>query len=118
MPNPANFVQSAQDTKYAYEKLSKYVEYMHIKDSRADGRVVPSGMGEGNVEYVLKNLFDNGFNGFVSLEPRLGSFEGLAELELDDEMEKLPKGGEGTFMVAYNALNAILDKILQEVDYK
>ena len=91
---------------------------MHIKDSRADGRVVPSGMGKDNVEYVLKNLFDNGFNGFVSLEPHLGSFEGLAELELDDEMEKLPKGGEGTFMVAYNALNAILDKILQEVDYE
>ena len=110
--DPANFVQSAQDTKYAYEKLSKYVEYMHIKDSRADGRVVPSGMGEGNAEYVLKNLFDNGFDGFVSLEPHLGSFEGLAELELDDEMEKLPKGGEGTFTVAYNALNAILNKIL------
>ena len=110
--DPANFVQSAQDTKYAYEKLNKYVEYMHIKDSRADGRVVPSGMGEGNVEYVLKNLFNNGFNGFVSLEPHLGSFEGLAELELDDEMEKLPKGGEGTFTVAYNALNAILNKIL------
>ena len=110
--DPANFVQSAQDTKYAYEKLGKYVEYMHIKDSRTDGRVVPSGMGEGNVEYVLKNLFDNGFDGFVSLEPHLGSFEGLAELELDDEMEKLPKGGEGTFTVAYNALNAILNKIL------
>ena len=110
--DPANFVQSAQDTKYAYEKLGKYIEYMHIKDSRPDGRVVPSGMGEGNVEYVLKNLFDNGYNGFVSLEPHLGSFEGLAELELDDEMEKLPKGGEGTFTVAYNALNAILNKIL------
>ena len=110
--DPANFVQSAQDTKYAYEKLGKYIEYMHIKDSRADGRVVPSGMGEGNVEYVLKNLFDNGYKGFVSLEPHLGSFEGLSELELDDEMEKLPKGGEGTFTVAYNALNAILNKIL------
>ena len=110
--DPANFVQSAQDTKYAYEKLNKYIEYMHIKDSRADGRVVPSGMGEGNVEYVLKNLFDNGYKGFVSLEPHLGSFEGLSELELDDEMEKLPKGGEGTFTVAYNALNAILNKIL------
>ncbi len=110
--DPANFVQSAQDTKYAYEKLGKYIEYMHIKDSRADGRVVPSGMGEGNVEYVLKNLFDNGYKGFVSLEPHLGSFEGLAELELDDEMEKLPKGGEGTFKVAYNALVKILEKIL------
>ena len=110
--DPANFVQSAQDTKYAYEKLADYIEYMHIKDSRADGRVVPSGKGEGNVEYVLKNLFDKGYNGFVSLEPHLGSFEGLADLELDDEMEKLPKGGEGTFTIAYNALVEILNKIL------
>ena len=69
-------------------------------------------------EHVMEHLKNRGYNGFLSLEPHLGSFEGLAELELDDEMEKLPKGGEGTFMVAYNALNAILDKILQEVDYE
>lgn len=110
--DPANFVQSGQDTKYAYEKLHKYVEYMHIKDSSANGKVVPAGMGEGNVEYVLKNLFDNGYRGFVSLEPHLGSFEGLAELELDDEMEKLPKGGEGTFTLAHNALVNILNNII------
>ena len=110
--DPANFVQSKQDTKYAYEKLNKYIEYMHIKDACEDGKVVPSGMGEGNVEYVLKNLFDNGYDGFLSLEPHLGSFEGLADLELDDEMEKLPKGGEGTYTVAYNALVKILNKIL------
>ena len=111
--DPANFVQSGQDTKEAFDVLGKYIEYMHIKDALAENsRVVPSGHGDGNVEYVLKNLFDNGYNGFVSLEPHLGSFEGLAELELDDEMEKLPKGGEGTFTVAYNALNAILNKIL------
>lgn len=110
--DPANFVQSGEDTKYAYEKLNKYIEYMHIKDSRADGKVVPSGMGEGNVEYVLKSLFDNGYNGYLSLEPHLGSFEGLADLELDDEMEKLPKGGEGTFTLAYNALVNILNNII------
>lgn len=111
--DPANFVQSGEDTKYAYEKLNKYIEYMHIKDARKeDGKVVPSGMGDGNVEYVLKNLFANGYNGYLSLEPHLGSFEGLAALELDDEMEKLPKGGEGTYTVAYNALTKILKNIL------
>ena len=111
--DPANFVQSGEDTKYAYEKLNKYIEYMHIKDARKeDGKVVPSGMGDGNVEYVLKNLFGNGYNGYLSLEPHLGSFEGLAALELDDEMEKLPKGGECTYTVAYNALTKILKNIL------
>lgn len=110
--DPANFVQSGQDTKSAIEKLGKYIEYMHIKDSLADGKIVPAGMGEGNVELVLKTLLEQGYAGFISLEPHLGSFEGLADLELDDKMEKLPKGGEGTFTVAYNALNEILNKIL------
>lgn len=110
--DPANFVQCGEDTKLAYDKLNKYIEYMHIKDSRTDGKVVPAGHGEGNLKYILENLFKNGYNGFVSLEPHLGSFEGLADLELDDEMEKLPKGGEGTFTVAYNALCEILNEVL------
>ena len=108
--DPANFVQCGQDTKYAFDHLKEYVEYMHIKDARfEDGRVVPSGMGDGNVAYVLKALFENGYNGFLSLEPHLGSFEGLAELELDDKMEGLPKGGEGTFTLAYRALCDVLE---------
>ena len=110
--DPANFVQCGQDTKYAFDNLKEYVEYMHIKDARfVDGRVVPSGMGDGNVAYVLKALFETGYNGFLSLEPHLGSFEGLAELELDDKMEGLPNGGEGTFTIAYRALCDILEEI-------
>lgn len=110
--DPANFVQSMQDTKYAYSILKDYVAYMHIKDAKeANRKVVPSGMGDGNVPFVLGELFAAGFDGFLSLEPHLGSFSGLAELELDDLMEKLPEGGEGTFTLAYNALTGILDKI-------
>lgn len=110
--DPANFVQCGQDTEYAYNGLKNYIEYMHIKDAKsADGRVVPSGMGDGKVELILKNLFENGFDGFLSLEPHLGSFEGLKDLELDDKMKKLPEGGEGTFTLAFNALNGILNKI-------
>ena len=110
--DPANFVQCGQDTEYAYNGLKNYIEYMHIKDAQsADGRVVPSGMGDGKVEFILKNLFKSGFNGFLSLEPHLGSFEGLKDLELDDKMEKLPEGGEGTFTLAFNALNRLMNKI-------
>ena len=110
--DPANFVQCGQDTKYAFDKLKEYVEYMHIKDACfVDGKVVPAGMGDGNVAYVLKGLFENGYQGFLSLEPHLGSFEGLAALELDDKMEGLPKGGEGTFTLAYRALCDILEEI-------
>ena len=88
------------------------MEYIHIKDARfEDGKVVPAGMGDGNVAYVLKELFAGGYDGFLSLEPHLGSFEGLEDLELDDKMEGLPKGGVGTFTLAYRALLNVLDEI-------
>lgn len=110
--DPANFVQSKQDTLYAYENLKEYIAYMHIKDAKfIDGSVVPAGLGDGNVEEILKRLFDKGYDGFLSLEPHLGSFSGLSELELSDKMENLPDGGEGTFTLAYRALCGILEKI-------
>ena len=110
--DPANFVQCGQDTKKAYNMLKKYIAYMHIKDAKFEsGEVVPSGYGDGNVEYILNDLFESGYDGFLSLEPHLGSFEGLGKLELGDEMLNLPKSGEGTFTLAFNELNKILEKI-------
>ena len=110
--DPANFVQCAQDTKYAYELLKDYIAYMHIKDALMEnGRVVPAGLGDGNVEYVLGKVLESGYEGFFSLEPHLGSFEGLADLELDDAMEGLPAGGEGTFTLAYRSLCNVLGNI-------
>ena len=110
--DPANFVQCGQDTKKCYAVLRDYIEYMHIKDAKlSDGSVVPAGSGDGNIGYILDNLFACGYDGFLSLEPHLGSFEGLASLEIDDKMENLPKGGEGTFTLAYNELKAILNNI-------
>ncbi len=111
--DPANFVQCRQDTEYAYRRLGKYIAYVHIKDAcMEDGRVVPSGAGDGNVESILKKLFADGYDGFLSLEPHLGSFEGLAGLELGGKMMDLPEGGEGTFTLAYRALCEILDRVL------
>ncbi len=109
--DPANFVQCKQDTKYAYEILKDYIEYMHIKDAYlTDGRVALSGVGDGNVEYVLKQLFTRGYHGYLSIEPHLGNFEGLEKLELSDKMLHLPKSGEGSFSLAYWALCQILEK--------
>ena len=106
----ANFVQAGQDTKEAYEMLKDYIEYIHIKDAIGE-KVVPAGKGDGNIEYILGDAFKSGYNGFLSLEPHLGSFEGLANLELDDKMEKLPKGGEGTFTLAHSELCEILKRL-------
>lgn len=109
--DPANFVQVRQKTyPDAYEIIKPYLEYMHIKDALGD-RVVPAGEGYGCIEEILRELKKNNYSGFLSLEPHLGSFEGLAELELDDKMLSLPKSGEGTFTLAFDALNGILNKI-------
>ncbi len=109
--DPANFVQCGEDTFEAFEKLHNYIGYIHIKDSKSDGTIVPAGMGEGNIEKILTSLAENGYNGFISLEPHLGSFEGLQKLELDDTMLKLPKAGEDTFTLAFNALCDIISRI-------
>ena len=46
--DPANFVQCGVDTLEAYGMLKNYIKYMHIKDSRLDGSIVPAGYGDGN----------------------------------------------------------------------
>lgn len=109
--DPANFVQCGEDTTKAYDMLKDHIEYMHIKDALWDGTVVPAGHGEGNVEYILTKLSKIDYAGFLSLEPHLGSFEGLASLELDDEMLKLEKSDASKFTLAYTELKKIVDKI-------
>ncbi len=110
--DPANFVQSGEDTKHAYEVLRPYITYVHIKDAvAADGHVTPAGQGDGNVAYIVSDLLSSGYDGFFSMEPHLGSFVGLQDLEISDDMLSLPKSGEGTFTVAFNAFRNILDNI-------
>lgn len=78
----ANFVQVKQDTMEAYKMLKQYIAYIHVKDAiLKTGQVVPAGMGDGNVETILRDLYVNGFQGFLSLEPHLSQFTGFAGLE-------------------------------------
>ena len=112
--DPANFVQCGQKTyPDAYKMLKPYITYMHIKDAKSDGSVVPAGSGCGEVEKIISALDAAGYEGFLSLEPHLADFAGFAELEKDGSLEKLPEGGEKTFTIAYNALKKILDNIKQ-----
>ena len=70
--DPANFVQCGVDTKEAFKLLRDKIVYMHIKDAlKTDGTVVPSGEGDGNVAYILGELANAGYEGFLSLEPHL-----------------------------------------------
>ena len=110
--DPANFVQVGEDTVNALEKLQPYVAYVHIKDANADnGKVVPVGFGDGNVESVLRTLFETGYNGFLSLEPHLRKMENVSGLDLGELRDQLPEGEEACFTLAYRALLALLKKI-------
>ena len=110
--DPANFVQCGVDTLKAYDMLKDYIEYMHIKDAKfSDGTVVPAGMGDGNVKQILSNLKADGFEGFVSLEPHLGHFDGLDDLELDADFSDMEQAGPKTFAVAVSALKKILGEL-------
>ncbi|AOH42034.1 xylose isomerase [Anaerolineaceae bacterium oral taxon 439] len=108
----ANFVQVGQDTLEAYELLKPFVYYIHVKDAlKSDRQVVPAGYGDGNVETILRALFDSGFNGFLSLEPHLANFTGFSLLEQGDGHRKEPMSGEEAFTTAYFALKKILDQL-------
>lgn len=107
----ANFVQCGQDTLEAWELLKPYISYIHVKDARkTDGTVVPSGMGDGNVEAILRELKASGYSGFLSLEPHLSDFSGFDSLE-HNAGKKRTLSGEEAFTIAYDALAKIREKI-------
>lgn len=109
--DPANFVQTGCDTKEAFELLSPYIAYMHIKDAKADGTVVPAGCGIGNVGEILKRLKDEGRSLVLSLEPHLGDFSGLAELEGKAKTKVSGSAGFSKFALAHSSLMELLEKI-------
>ncbi|MBE6902767.1 MAG: sugar phosphate isomerase/epimerase [Ruminococcaceae bacterium] len=110
--DPANFIQCSQDTVEAWEKLSSYVEYMHIKDAMADGSVVPAGKGIGNLPYLLENYVAVTLRkgSVLTLEPHLSVFDGFDKLEASEK----PKLGycypssRAAFDAAVNALKELI----------
>ncbi len=82
--DPANYIQCGVDTLKAWEMIKPYIKYLHIKDAFADGNVVPAGKGVGNLQSVVKEFMEMGGNA-VTIEPHLAVFEGLAELENEND---------------------------------
>lgn len=108
----ANFIQCHQDTLDAYEMLKPYIAYVHIKDAIwKDGQVVPAGMGDGNIKTILSRMKENGYSGFLSIEPHLQEFVGFSRLEANTMEVKKTMSGEEAFTLAYNSLNTILEQL-------
>ena len=112
--DPANFIQCGQVTfPDAFEMLKDHVVYMHVKDALWDGTVVPAGYGEGHVADIITALSDRGYEGFLSLEPHLGTFKGLEFLEIKSSIGMAKEQSTAdTFDIAYNALMEILRKVV------
>ncbi len=111
--DPANFIQSGiEPYPYAFNMLKSNIQYIHIKDALVEnGTVVPAGYGDGRIEEFLRELRDSSFNGFLSIEPHLASFEGLENLERNIKIQKIKRNNLETFALAVNSLKEILNKI-------
>ena len=78
--DPANFIQCGVDIKKAWNALSEYVYYLHIKDAAEDSNIVPAGHGIGEIAWILSQY--EARNGEVlTIEPHLSVFKGLEGLE-------------------------------------
>ncbi|HET8844753.1 MAG TPA: TIM barrel protein, partial [Ktedonobacteraceae bacterium] len=102
--DPANYLQCEQEPyPQAYQALLPWLAYVHVKDVRGDGTLAVAGEGEANWPELLRKLRQDGYDGFLALEPHLasaGKYQGFS--------------GPDLFRQAVQALKHLLD----EMDWK
>ena len=105
----SNFIECNQETMEAYEMLKPYIEYIHIKDNHNAEVVLPAGKGDGKIEEILRDLYKNGYDGYLSLEPHLFDYaipQDASELVKSFETDK-----QKTYAIAYESLVEVLDRL-------
>ena len=115
----ANFVQCGEDPQNCYDLLSHYVDYIHIKDAvYKDNLNVVCGTGDGQIAAILKQFFNNGYCGFLTLEPHLVLFDSIKDLEIEHSTETIKNAaaqtGSEAYQIQYNALLEILKELEEE----
>jgi len=69
----ANFVLAGERPIDNWPALQPYTIHIHVKDAQLNGgKIVPAGQGDGDIGQILKDAYDSGYRGFLSLEPHLG----------------------------------------------
>jgi sugar phosphate isomerase/epimerase len=98
----ANFVQvGVRPHSEGYALLRPHLEYLQVKDAVAKtGEVVPAGEGDGELLETLTALRDDGYDGFVSLEPHLAEAFALGGFS-----------GPAAFGVAARAFSRLTDRL-------
>lgn len=93
----ANFVQAGQKPLDCWPDLKPYTVHIHIKDALwGSGKVMPAGKGDGQLAPILKDAWDSGYRGYLSLEPHLAAHEQFGGFS-----------GEQLFNVAADALKEL-----------
>ena len=109
--DPANFANCREDVQAAWELLSPYNEYLHIKDVAEDGTVVPAGEGICNIAGLIRSYRANGGT-VMTLEPHLSVFDGFAALERSDGKTNIAARRYASGREAFDAAAAALKNIL------
>ena len=120
--DPANYILNGCDTVAGFDRLEKYITYMHIKDALyEEGIVVPAGEGDGNLKYILGKLDQHEKVYFLSVEPHLKVFDGLSELETSNglalkmnEKYVYPDNG-ASFAAACSAIHKLVETEIQPI---
>jgi hypothetical protein len=94
--------------------LEPYVFYGHIKDSLADGSIVPPGKGIGHIAEYLPKFAAKGCQ-VLTLEPHLKVFSALKDLETPGDESKVGlyhfETKRDAFDCAVNSLKDIIKEI-------
>lgn len=113
----ANFVQCGDDPEECWDLLREYVKYIHIKDALyTTEKNVPCGSGDGKIAKILRRaICEEGYQGFLTLEPHLSVFEGLQNLERGNAEDVIgdncvADGAQG-FTMQHDALETILEQL-------
>lgn len=115
--DPANFLQCGEETyPHAFSLLKDYVVYYHIKDAiKVSGKVVPSGFGDGRLKEIIKELHERTYEGFLSIEPHLGHFNGFDGLEDSGNIMLFEEKSDiGKFRLATESLKKIIKEVTNE----
>jgi 3-dehydroshikimate dehydratase len=68
----ANFVVAGEKPMDNWPGLKAYTAHIHVKDALlGSGKIVPAGEGDGQLGAILEDAYQNGYRGFLSLEPHL-----------------------------------------------
>ncbi|HEY5882039.1 MAG TPA: sugar phosphate isomerase/epimerase family protein [Nakamurella sp.] len=93
----ANYVQvGVTPFTEAYSILRPHTVYIQIKDAVMETReVVPAGEGDGQIRDTMQALAADGFDGFFSMEPHLGSAHHLGGFSGPDNFIRATKAFTG-----------------------